>query len=524
MGMDFTPSGRPRVIEIADPTGGHYLVGVEVDPKFLEVGTAPAFGTTIDSVIDASFLDARYSGMLFVEVKPSDKGKFLLIFQKLPGTALAGKIVTGDGQLGTLTRQTVAPGTTVTPSATLVSGSVQPTGAGKSVLETVTVTDVFPETSESKSQVTKIPERFFSDPITTVSSVAAGTSAAPSVGSGGTGIIAQSKQRVTAFRVKTSTTTAPGSTETLTGAEYDSALGLSIPFTESVVDHDAHPAASDITPFSPEKSIARTITLNDAQAALTAIHLQFPTQERVQLPDKLLSAKAYFSRAMGDGQGIGYGTNWSYETSTSASVSGELSVEIEKGYSGVLPAVIHIFFLPVENATTQSITSFVGASMWPAIKEKTHSVVLTGSSLTKHWSASCSSNGGSNSDSCDAKGVVSVSHIPPTIHGNIPIEIEYVDTNLPRSGLDAVTDAWKTQMHQVATKVPAGPARDYLTATLNFMDDLSRPAGSVNPSTLEASSVTSFPEGKFILTSDVSLYKYGMVKVTAVVVDTTGYV
>ncbi|MEI7532858.1 MAG: FN3 associated domain-containing protein [Verrucomicrobiae bacterium] len=87
--MEFTPSERPRIVEIADPAGGLYLVGVEVDPKFFEVGTAPAYGTTtIDSVVDASFLDARYSGMIFVDIKPGEKGNFLLIFQRLPWLSL----------------------------------------------------------------------------------------------------------------------------------------------------------------------------------------------------------------------------------------------------------------------------------------------------------------------------------------------------------------------------------------------------------------------------------------------------
>ena len=159
------------------------------------------------------------------------------VYDKLPGTALTGIVVTPEGQVGTLTRQPVLPGTSISPDAKMASGSVQPTGAGKSVLETVTVTDVFPETSESKSQVTKIPERFFSAPITTVSNVTPDTDTTTSTGSGGTGVIAQSKQRVTAFKVKTSTTTAPGSTASLGGKQLDND-GQIVTLTSSIESSD----------------------------------------------------------------------------------------------------------------------------------------------------------------------------------------------------------------------------------------------------------------------------------------------
>lgn len=125
MPMNFHPKDRPRIIEIEDPAGGQYLVGVEVDPKFLEVGTCPAFGVTIDTVIDASYLDARYSGMVFVDVRPGEKdkkGKFLLIFRKLPGTLLEGQDY--DEILGVpveYTEQLVAAGTGLGSAGTWVS-------------------------------------------------------------------------------------------------------------------------------------------------------------------------------------------------------------------------------------------------------------------------------------------------------------------------------------------------------------------------------------------------------------------
>jgi hypothetical protein len=66
--------------------------------------------------------------------------------------------------------------------------------------------------------------------------------------------------------------------------------------------------------------------------------------------------------------------------------------------------------------------------------------------------------------------------------------------------------------------------RQQLGQSINFQQDLEVLKGSINPPQLSATSPPSFPTGKFIVSSDVSLYRYGLAKVTAVVVDVTGYV
>ena len=101
MPQDFQPTDRPRIIEIENPNGSHFVVGVVIDPKFMEVGTCPDFGSVISDVIDPSYVDDRYSGMVFTEIRPN-KGDFLMIFQKLSGSLLAGNHSAGGctGNLG----------------------------------------------------------------------------------------------------------------------------------------------------------------------------------------------------------------------------------------------------------------------------------------------------------------------------------------------------------------------------------------------------------------------------------------
>lgn len=136
MAQEFKTSEKPRIFEIEDPAGGHLLVGVSVDEKYSQVGTCPNLGTTIDSIIDSSFLDAKYAGMFFVRAQPAEGGGFTLIFKKLPGTTLTGEEVSsqyGGGILRT-TQQDVAPGTTVNGGLKVVSATVAPDGKGMSVL------------------------------------------------------------------------------------------------------------------------------------------------------------------------------------------------------------------------------------------------------------------------------------------------------------------------------------------------------------------------------------------------------
>jgi hypothetical protein len=66
--------------------------------------------------------------------------------------------------------------------------------------------------------------------------------------------------------------------------------------------------------------------------------------------------------------------------------------------------------------------------------------------------------------------------------------------------------------------------RQQLAQEIDFQQDLELLKGKVNPDKLTATSPSSFPTGRFIVSSDVSLYRYGLAKVTAVVVDVTGYV
>ena len=91
------PYNKPRIISVEEPSSGHYVVGVLVDPSRPNRKLAPDWGTTLSSTGMLSLQDmlitpatgdtaVDISGYLLTDVKPDDTGKNQLWFyEKLPG-------------------------------------------------------------------------------------------------------------------------------------------------------------------------------------------------------------------------------------------------------------------------------------------------------------------------------------------------------------------------------------------------------------------------------------------------------
>jgi hypothetical protein len=125
---------------------------------------------------------------------------------------------------------------------------------------------------------------------------------------------------------------------------------------------------------------------------------------------------------------------------------------------------------------------------WPNIKMISENVVLIGGSISKSdgksQSASMSLNGSSNANSISTSYDVNVSAnsvvVPETLHGPITISKQSIGS------LGGIT-------------VPY----------------------SVNPSVLSATTPSSFPTGDYLISANVSLYKYGYAKVSAITAEVT---
>lgn len=141
------PRNRARIVSVEEPTSGHYVVAVLVDP--LRSKTAPPWRTTLaatgllpqgDLLITplGGGTSVDISGYVLTDIKPDESGaNQIWLFEKLPGPVYSGKEVSTQFGGGVLTTsiQSVAPNTAVTGGLRVVEAALKPAGGGKSVLQ-----------------------------------------------------------------------------------------------------------------------------------------------------------------------------------------------------------------------------------------------------------------------------------------------------------------------------------------------------------------------------------------------------
>lgn len=246
---------------------------------------------TADSVVPECVLVSEQA-----DPHPEFKDWFTVtrIFEKIPGTALSGQVVTQEGQSATFTTRTVLPSTTVTPSALLVSGSVKPNGAGKSVLETVIVPSVFPETKKSVEKPDLMPAKFKGAvPTTTQSEVSTGTVTTVSLG---TGELSKSEDQITVFKKRVTTSARSAVTLPVTITETKITPEGQIAIVSQVLNTEASTLALSTSALILDGQIDK---LGDGNAIRTEVTVtevfpnhQITVRKDVQIPDRFLDSAA----------------------------------------------------------------------------------------------------------------------------------------------------------------------------------------------------------------------------------------
>ena len=508
------------------------------------------------------------------------------------GSPLVGKTITRDGQVGEVIEQLVPDGSGLESSATVVDGSVEALGNGMSVKRTVTVPSVFPNQEFSATRDESIPAKFKVGSVTTTTSESsAGQPSAPG-GLGGS-VIARSESAVSAHVKRVSTTVREGGETTLTGSQlvsaygggvatvtetlgsggmatggfgvissevtplgggktvtqtvtmeiggpmsgqnYNQELDLDLPFTESYVGVGASPPKSDVTPVDQWRSKVRTYDLIAIQAKLAAIHITYPSEEMIQLPDVLTRVSVLASRVLSNGDARSWGDSWSYTFDSSVAVAADLSYDITEGYRGPAAAEVHVFFMP-QGGGGDSIASMVGAEPWPQYNPQSTRVVISGRGLSKKRSASGSASGGSEAQSGDVQAFTNVAVIPATIHGGLSVDVVYSDSSVStplgaemdmrfRSRIRGALYRRNQKQPAASMKTPEQLEADVHSvemATDSYSVQLSDAQIEVEPASLPASGVSSIVGGRYLKSSSASFYGYGMMKVTAVVVIVSG--
>jgi hypothetical protein len=301
----------------------------------------------------------------------------------------------------------------------------------------------------------------------------------------------------------------------VSGVDYDETLGLPIQYTETIVSPSEYDTTSEWTnisnieykPIDKWKSLKRRYNKDEIVKALSAQFYSLETQLNISLPDTLQQVVVYTAGGGSNGRNISNtvssgGDSYSYEKSGGysggSSISADVYFKIKKGFNGYVKGKQHIFFMPIEldGSIKRSVLDelndkdkFNTYQEWPLIRQTSENIVVITSSssysVSEGESNSVSLNGFSNSERSDKSGSYSSNAnsivIPETLHGDLPI-LKSTGSSLPSE----------------------------------FEGDT-----FVYPSQLTATTPPVFPTGKFLISSQMELYKWGMVKVTAITAEIT---
>jgi hypothetical protein len=237
------------------------------------------------------------------------------------------------------------------------------------------------------------------------------------------------------------TVTANASFPQLVGQKYDPEFGIDIGYTEQVVPAGTSSVGADIDPIDQWRSKIKETDYDAYKTSLLGVHVVLPGEENVNIPDTLKSVTILASRAQAIGNTYGRGRSFNMDMSGTVSVSADLSFEVEEGYSGPVPSETHIFFMPQDQANpAQFIKTKCDALEMPRYRPTVKRLVIAGKGMRQTVSLSSNDSGSQGSESSDVQAFTNVSAIPSTIHDAIVPTIEYSDYIAPTGVFDIVRD------------------------------------------------------------------------------------
>jgi hypothetical protein len=288
----------------------------------------------------------------------------------------------------------------------------------------------------------------------------------------------------------------------LQGQIYDEELDIVFPFTQQYVQagEGVGTPKTEVQPRDVHHALKRVLDTTAFRTAALAEHWQVGAYVDVVLPDVLEGVEVVFSKATGSGAGTGTGDNYSVMAEGSTSVTADVRWVIKSGYRGPVPATRHVFFLDKNAAGISAIRTKTGANDWPAVFPEPVTITSVGGSVTKRVSSSVSfscgtdecAGGYSNSSSTSFGSSLSTNivTVPSTLHASLNISSSVIGLSAESSGGAIIATA----------------------------PDLN---GAFRPSSISATSPAKFPTGNFLAAVDTQSYKYGLVRVTAIVAHIT---
>jgi hypothetical protein len=292
--------------------------------------------------------------------------------------------------------------------------------------------------------------------------------------------------------------------------------------------------AISIQPRDAANSLKREFDVTEFASQIESYYWEIPDMVVVDLPDRLVAAKAYFSRTNGEQGGSGRGETYSWNASGSSSIAGELVFTTESGYKGLVPATKSIFFLQKDSATTLGVVQKLRAidseksriltQYYPNVRPKSHGVTMFGGSISKSQSESLSVASESFSFGSSASVSIGTSYTPATIHSVVPIDIVVATPNTIAAGKDAIAiedditiriiisggnefeDTEIANPFGLPTIIPA----DYTTS----WDE-----GETKSPAIPSTEFPEFPDGRYLMALNATPYRFGYIRIEAMVAE-----
>ena len=319
---------------------------------------------------------------------------------------------------------------------------------------------------------------------------------------------------------------------TLVGQDYDELLDVVFPYTQTVVPTlssvpEDPEIGVDLTPRNNLQTLKRTRDKEVSRAALLEFNWTFGSTVNLSLPDVLEGIKCINTISKGGGYleddlEIATGTTLTLVYGGWYGVVGNIIYDIKEGYSGPVDANRHVFFLDRDSATLDNVVDrlntlaiYSGANAvkrWPKTKPVKHLILVSGGKVEINYGSVLSGvlvDGEEETTdervSNDSGGSITITEtpIPPTLHGNIEIEVKET----------SITDL-STQDENIDESVLPPP----IVPTISIVGEGEPwPTDSSTPLRLPATTPPSFEAGNYLLSIDTEPYRFGLVRVSAIV-------
>jgi hypothetical protein len=319
----------------------------------------------------------------------------------------------------------------------------------------------------------------------------------------------------------------------LIGQTYDEELDIIFPFTQQFVQPNdgIGEERTEVQPRDILHSLKRNISIDEFREATLQQEWQISDFVNVSLPDRLVSVDVLktYSKSTGRGLSLAQFANADASAQASASITYSIRPNVINGYSGTVPSTRYVFFLDRNNSTMAEVISRTNASLWPSIRPQPVTITLNGASIShrvkKSQSSSREGRGLSSSGDYDVSLQTSIVNIPATLHGNITFN-RIFGTGSPED------ENWYTYKLERIGAAPAISESEFpswwgvelpspLSVSISAVVGIDSNEIDYYPKSVEATNYAQFPTGNFIVSVDSESYKYGLVRITAIVAHIT---